>query len=200
MHLRSQQQTSGTRQLKSSGLNSLGLIGISITPEVIMRFDILTVTFDPGTLIHIFSTQALSSKCLQLAASYSAWRNNFRILRSPSGFKIIVTWLILTSRLQNSRKVQVCAPLGHSLIYVQFLKCQHTFSECKDICLYPFLSEWLAAESSFDLRITNRSMLQASAYIVTIITVYIISWHWNGLLCADVPLRNCSLTVYSCSC
>ena len=23
-------------------------------------------------------------------------------------------------------------------------------------------------------------------------------WHWNGLLCADVPLRNCSLTPVFC--
>jgi len=26
----------------------------------------------------------------------------------------------------------------------------------------------------------------------------IILWHWNGLLCADVPLRNCSLTHSLC--
>ena len=25
--------------------------------------------------------------------------------------------------------------------------------------------------------------------------ILIITWHWNGLLCADVPLRNCSLTL-----
>jgi len=56
----------------------------------------------------------LSFECLNTATSFLVWRYIFSISRSPSSFWIIR--LISRSQQQNSRCMQVCATLKHSLI------------------------------------------------------------------------------------
>jgi len=71
------------------------------------------------TMRHIFIffwIRALRFEFLKLAASFSVWRYIIGISRSPSSVKVMC--LISRSWLQNSRSAQVCAPHGHSLIYV----------------------------------------------------------------------------------
>jgi len=63
--------------------------------------------------IHISST-VTSFKYLNLATACLAWKHIFRISKSPSSFKVI--GLISKSKQWKNSHVQICAPLGHSLI------------------------------------------------------------------------------------
>jgi len=45
--------------------------------------------------------------------------------------------------------------------------------------------------------ITPKTALHRHICIVTMEIYRDITWHWNGLFCADVPLRNCSLSGYN---
>jgi len=93
-----------------------GLIGRNICYDSARsNSELLTFWLWPWDILSYFSNSSSSFECLKLAASLLVWRYIFRISRLPS-FRAM--GLISRSRFQNSCSAQVCAPLGHSLIFV----------------------------------------------------------------------------------
>jgi len=113
--------------------------------EVIRSFWCLTLTF---YLLYfcIFQFKLLRFECLKWATSFSVWGYAFRISKSPLSFKVTA----LMSRLQNSSRAQVCAPLGHSLIVSVRLyteRVRHNIFGIS-ICVTCAGKEWRCSEGS----------------------------------------------------